>query len=149
MRILLAYDGSRHSDAAVDETLRRPWPAGSQVHLVMVLEWPMLMVPSDGIEVTGPISDQVLASQRQDAYHRLQTVVDRFRSRPDLQATYELREGSVKHALLDAIQDWKADLVIAGSHGRKPLARLFVGSVCHALVTHAPCNVEVVKTPPA
>ncbi len=37
--------------------------------------------------------------------------------------------------------------MVAGSHGAKGLTRLFLGSVCHALVTHAPCNVEVVKAP--
>ena len=80
---------------------------------------------------------------------RIQAALQKFGARPDLQAGYELRDGSVKHALLDAIHEWGADLVVAGSHGTSGLARLFLGSVCHALVTHAPCNVEIIKTRPA
>lgn len=145
MKILIAYDGSPAAAAAVEEAAQRPWPAGSQIHLVMVLEWPLLLVPQDGIEFSGALADEIRAPRREAAYRRLQEVVGRFDSRPDLRVTYELREGSVKHALLEAVEEWKADLVLAGSHGRSALGRMFVGSVCHTLVTHAPCNVEVIK----
>src|SRR5262245_4486233 len=130
MRILIAYDGSPAAFAAVEEAARRPWPAGSQVHLVMVLEWPMLLVPQDGMDLTGVLTDEIRAPRRDAAYRRLEEAVGVFDSRPDLRVTYELREGSVKHSLLEAIEDWKADLVLAGSQGRSALGRLFVGSVC-------------------
>jgi hypothetical protein len=38
MRILIAIDGSPCSDVAVDEIARRPWPAGSIVRLIYVIE---------------------------------------------------------------------------------------------------------------
>ena len=38
MKILIAYDGSPSADFAVDEVVRRPWPAGTEVRLVSVLE---------------------------------------------------------------------------------------------------------------
>jgi len=47
--------------------------------------------------------------------------------------------------LLQAIQEWSADLAVVGSQGRSRVERLFLGSVSHALVTHAPCSVEVVR----
>lgn len=68
-------------------------------------------------------------------------------SRPDLDVTSDLREGNARQSLLDAIEEWKPDLVMAGSTGKSGLKRLLMGSVCHALVMHAPCNVEVVKAP--
>lgn len=147
MRVLVAYDGSPAAAAAVEEAAHRQWPAGSQIHLVMVLEWPMLLVPQDGLEVSGMLTDEARAPRKDAAYRFLQEAVAMFDSRPDLRVTYELREGSVKHALLEAVEDWKADLVLAGSQGRSALGTLFVGSVCHALVSHAPCNVEVIKPP--
>jgi len=96
-----------------------------------------------------PLCERVRATLREDAYTRIQDVLRRLQSRPDLKASYELREGDAKYSLLDVIREWKADLVIAGSHGASAIARLFLGSVCHALVTLAPCNVEVVKVPEA
>ena len=37
MKVLLAIDGSRHSDAAVAEVARRPWPAGTEVKILTVI----------------------------------------------------------------------------------------------------------------
>ena len=72
-----------------------------------------------------------------------------FSSRSDLEVSTEMSEGSVKHALLDAIEEWKPDLVMVGSTGKAGLRRLLLGSVCHTLVTNAPCNVQVFKRPPS
>jgi nucleotide-binding universal stress UspA family protein len=143
MKILLAYDGSPASEAAAQEVARRPWPPGSEIRLITVLDRPF--PPSSGIEVYAPVFEQMKASYREEAYNRIQLVLARFRFRTDLAMSYEIREGSAKQALLEAIQEWKADLVVAGSDGAKGLAGLFLGSVCHALVTHAACNVEVIK----
>lgn len=145
MKILIAYDGSRPSESAITQVLERPWPAGTAVRLVMVIEWPLLMLPADGLEVADPLTDQVRDVQRKDAHERLERARKRFESRPDLAVDWELREGSAKHALLDAIEDWKADLVFVGSHGKTAMSRFILGSVSHALVTHAACSVEIVK----
>ena len=146
MKILIAYDGSPSAESAAQEILRRPWPAGSEVRLVTVLDRPY--PPASGFELYAPVFEQLRASCREEAYDRIQRCLAQFRSRPELETSYEIRDGNAKQALLEAIREWRADLVVAGSHGAKGLARLFLGSVCHALVTHSPCNVEVVKSPP-
>jgi nucleotide-binding universal stress UspA family protein len=145
MRILLAYDASPSAEAAVDEVIRRPWPPGSEVRLVTVVERPLPVPPPNGVEVYAPLVERMRASLREEAYQRVQGALQKVAARTDLTATYEIRDGSVKHALLDAIREWNADLVVAGSHGASGLARLFLGSVCHALVTSSPCNVEIIK----
>jgi nucleotide-binding universal stress UspA family protein len=145
MKILVAYDGSPSANAAVDEVIRRPWPEGSEVRVVTVVE-PQIDLASEAVaEVYVPLYERVRATLREDAYGRIQGALAKLRSRPDLEVGYDLREGDIRRALLDAIREWKADLVIAGSRGATGLTRLFLGSVSHALVTHAPCNVEVVK----
>lgn len=146
MKILVAYDGSPASEAAVEEVIRRPWPRKTQVRLVTVVERPMPAPPPDGA-VYGPLMEKMRSSMREEAASRLQTAMDKLKARPELEATFELREGSARPSLLEAIREWGADLVITGSHGSSGLARLFLGSVSHALVTHAPCSVEVVKIP--
>jgi len=145
MKILLAYDGSPSADAAIDEILNRPWPEGSEIRLVTVVDKPLSMPPPTGVEIYAPLVEKFKASLREEAYQRIQQAIARFSPRTDLQVSYELRDGSVKQGLLEAIRAWDPDLVIAGSHGAGPVARLILGSVSHALVTHAPCNVEIVK----
>ncbi len=146
MRILLAYDGSKPSEAAVEEVLKRPWPAGSLVRVVTVVEMEHFLAPPSGVEFYGPLAERIRVSLRENSYQRIQGIMERLRARPDLEPSYELRDGSVKNALLEAIREWGADLVILGSSGASGLGRMFLGSVCHALVTHAPCNVEIVKS---
>ena len=147
MRILVAFDGSPSSEAAVEEVIRRPWPAGTEVRLVTAVERPLPTPAPDGA-VYGPLVERMRSCMREEAYRRIQAALARMRIRPDLSTSFELREGSPKSSLLEAIRDWRAELVVTGSHGTTGLARLFLGSVSHALVTHAPCNVEVVKTSP-
>jgi nucleotide-binding universal stress UspA family protein len=148
MKILLAYDGSPSAEAAVDEVLRRPWPPASEVRLVTVIEPPVGVESANGEVLYAPLLERVRATMREEAFHRVQKALERFRGRSDLITSCEIREGMAKHAILDAIQEWGADLVVTGSNGARGIARLFLGSVSHALVTHAPCSVEVVRAQP-
>jgi nucleotide-binding universal stress UspA family protein len=146
MKILAAYDGSPASEAALDELIRRPWPEGTKVRIVTAVERPLPTPPPDGA-IYGPMIEKMRSALREEAYRRIQGALARFKARPDLETSFELREGNARSVLLDAIREWGADLVFTGSHGTSGLARLFLGSVSHALVTHAPCSVEVVKVP--
>jgi len=56
-------------------------------------------------------------------------------------------EGSpVASRILEHVESWGADLLVVGSHGRRRLKRLLVGSVCNRLVHSANVPVLVVKT---
>lgn len=146
MRILVAYDGSRFADAAVDELLKRPWPAGSKVRLVTAIEPVRWIPPTPGLELLSPFGERLEARVREETYHQIQRALARLAARSDLVGSYEIREGEAKNALLEAIRDWRPDLVLAGSRGKSPFERLLLGSVSHALVSHAPCSVEIVRT---
>jgi nucleotide-binding universal stress UspA family protein len=149
MRILIAYDGSPSADLAVEEVARRPWPPGSAVRLVSVLEDATPVPAEVGIELYGPILEKLRQTQRQALEEGMRKALTRFAGRSDLTADSALREGVVVRTLLEAIREFHADLVVAGSHGAKGFERLFLGSVSHALVTHAPCHVEIIKRPAA
>jgi nucleotide-binding universal stress UspA family protein len=145
MKILLAYDGSRCAEAALDEVLQRPWPAGTEVRVVTAVERPAYAPAVGGIEGLATFGERLGAELREEAYRQIQRALERFATRAELKTSYELRDGDAKSALLAAIREWKPDLVVAGSHGKTPLERFLLGSVSHALVSHAPCNVEIVK----
>ncbi len=54
-------------------------------------------------------------------------------------------ETFAKDAIIDTAQDWRADLIVVGSHGRRGLSRFLLGSVSQAVVAHAPCSVAVIR----
>ena len=57
-----------------------------------------------------------------------------------------LAAGDPRTIILDTAEDWQADLIAVGSHGRTGLDRLLMGSVSEAVAVHAHCSVEVVRS---
>ena len=141
VRILIAYDGSEPAEKAVEEVLRRPWPAGTQVRLITVVEKPMPAAGPDRI-LCGPIIRSAHNSKREETYGRIRNALEKFECRPDVETSYEIREGSPRRSLLEVIREWRPDLVVTGSRGWGGL-----GSVSLALATHAACHVEIVRGP--
>jgi nucleotide-binding universal stress UspA family protein len=50
--------------------------------------------------------------------------------------------------ILDEAEKWDADLIVLGSHGYSGWQRFLLGSVSHAVATHALCSVEIVRQKP-
>jgi nucleotide-binding universal stress UspA family protein len=149
MKILIAFDGSHGAESAVDEVLRRPWPMGSEVKLVWAIELPVSVASlADPKNINPEWARNILNALREAYERRLAEVAARFADRPDLEVGVELRDPGVTRSLLGVVAEWKPDLVVAGSQRSTVLGRVFLGSVAHALVSHAPCSVLIVKTPP-
>lgn len=146
MKILLAIDGSSFSDAAVKELATRPWPAGSEVRIISVVEPPLLPT----VETWVPPDDYIEALERagQDQGRSIVgKAADRITNgqRDKLRVATEIVNGHPKHAIIDAAEAWEADLIVVGSHGYRGLTRLWLGSVSQAVASHAKCSVEIVR----
>ena len=57
-------------------------------------------------------------------------------------------EGSPANAVLDAARDFRADLVVCGTHGRRGLRRMLLGSVAAEIVRRSAVPVAVVPSRP-
>jgi nucleotide-binding universal stress UspA family protein len=147
MRIVVAYDGSKNADAAVTEVLNRLWPEGTEVRIVTAVPVAPLALSAEGLAFYHPMWEKAQAAARDQAHAMVKDVLERFRARPDLRTSFELRDEPPNAALLDVVRRWGADLLVLGSQGKTALGRLFVGSVCHTMVAHAPCTVEIVRPP--
>lgn len=145
MKILLATDGSEGSEIAIQEVIRRPWPAGSEVELVSVAEQaPGRNDPAWRID---PYHSKVAAIAKGHLAQRLGRSATQLKQRaPELRISTRLLEGSPKEQLLQEIANWQPDLVVVGSHGHGPVLRFFLGSVALAVAAHAPCSVEIVRS---
>jgi nucleotide-binding universal stress UspA family protein len=53
--------------------------------------------------------------------------------------------GNPRHGLPKTASEWKADLILLGSHGRGAFSRLLLGSTAQAVMRHATCSVEIVR----
>jgi nucleotide-binding universal stress UspA family protein len=57
--------------------------------------------------------------------------------------------GDAATTICAVAEELGVDVIIIGSHGRKGVSRLFLGSTSEHVVRHAPCPVLVVRQPPA
>lgn len=70
--------------------------------------------------------------------------------RPTLPAvTSKLKTGQPWSSILEAVDETQADLVVMGTHGRRGLSHVLLGSVAEKVVRLAPVPVLTVRPPPA
>ena len=146
MKILLAVDGSTFSDTAVNEVAARPWPAGSEVKIISVIE-PPLMPTVETWALPDNYYDEIERAAEEQARAIVGKAAGRFHAaQPNLTVATALIRGYPKHAILDEAESWGADLIVVGSHGYSGVTRLLLGSVSQAVASHAKCSVEIVRS---
>jgi universal stress protein E len=85
--------------------------------------------------------------QRQHARNQFDEILSGLSLPSELTVSREFREGHAGHEVLHAAQDWKADLVVLGSHGFGFFNRLLLGSTSTYMLRHGDCAVLVVPRP--
>ena len=61
--------------------------------------------------------------------------------------TVAVPAASPKELILSEAAEWDSDLIVVGSHGRRGVNRLVLGSVSEAVALHANCSVEIIRNP--
>lgn len=156
-RILVAVDADEIVEAVVEAAGALAQALGSRVALVHIINPASALAPlaaannAGGLALptlTGPgsaaLTEQVLDEQREEGA----SFVDQLPAYlPEgVSAEILLREGAPTEGIIDAARAWRADLIIAGTHGRGGLQRLVVGSTAEAVLRAAPCPVLVIRT---
>jgi nucleotide-binding universal stress UspA family protein len=144
MKILIAIDGSDFSQAALQSVIARPWPPDTDVKVLNVVEPPSLLM---GREMGGydPEFEVVWKALREQAKHLVEKAAEKLRG-AKFNVSTELVEGDPKSQIIDIANEWRADMIVLGSHGRTGLNRFLMGSVSQDVVRHAHCSVEIVRT---
>src|SRR5262249_20478565 len=135
--VLLAVDGPLYGKVIIDFVLNHQWAPGTNFKLIHAVE------PPRGMEAWPEVrlSDEEAAA----AKSMLQEMVARIeKSLPQCKATYQLCLGYPKEEILLAANEWPAQMIVMGSHGRTALQRFLLGSVSLSVMMHAKCSTVVV-----
>jgi nucleotide-binding universal stress UspA family protein len=135
--ILVPIDFSPCAERALDYACALAAKLGAKVHVVNALG---TALP----ELSVALTDQMLASLRHSNAAVLEKLVEPRRA---LVAFGELRvvDDDPRDAILAAAVAVHADLIVIGTHGRRGLSRLILGSVAEDVVRRAPCPVLAVR----
>lgn len=144
-QILVPVDGSPTSEKALDEAIRLAQLTGARLRLLHVVDElsyvngfePAMNYLNEIIPLMRVAGEKLLAHDRQKA---LDKGVD-----ADSVLIVE-GPGRICDHVAEQARQVKADLIVVGSHGRRGIGRVLLGSDAEQIVRHAPVPVLVVRS---
>ncbi len=129
MKILLAFNGSKLSEAALHAVITQRRPENTEVKLLKVIP---LDVTEEEVRQAQATLDLARQALRTAGFKAESTVL----------------KDIVIESIVGVAEEWDADLIVLGWHGRTAMKRFLFGSMPAAVIHAAPCSVELVKFRP-
>ena len=142
-RILIPVDGSETATEAMITALQLARNSGGQVHLVHVVEG---MTPL-AADPYGAYSGEVIEIMRQSGSKILEDALEVAKA-AGVTADTELFDNfgeRLAEVVADAATRFNADLIVVGTHGRRGLGRMMLGSGAEQIIRLAPVPVLVIR----
>ena len=144
--ILVPVDGSATSLAAIDKAVGLAKAFGSAGSAIYVIDpYPFTGVGAD----FAYGQDQYLAAAKAEASAAMEAASQRLRQDGVQAETKVVESHTVWRGVLEAAEAVGADLIVMGSHGRRGLEKLVLGSVAQSVLSHTRINTMVVRAPEA
>ena len=133
-RILVAVDGSPVSDRALGEAVKLAQLTGGELRVITIVDSPLRHLPAYAVdynpeplrEAALKAADDVLAKAREQ-------IGDKVKAKFDRVCQERASEEVAERIELEA-EDAKADVIVMGTHGRRGVRRLMLGSVAEGLL---------------
>ena len=155
MKILIGYDGSDCSDAALEDLERAGLTGAADAYVITVAD---VFVPppiNEKIDNTFPmyVPDGVKRAHKraerklEEAEAMAKRAGDKIKQKfPEWNVRYEAVSESPAWAIISTADQWKPDLVVVGAHGHSVLGgRLILGSISQRVLYEAPCSVRIAR----
>lgn len=147
MKILIGTDGSEFSKAALKEYCKLFGNSeNNEIKIVSVFE-NSPVIAAEPFAISGEYYQELIDAERNQA-QRFTSEASTFLRKKLNGAKPKVSElvlnGVPAQQIVEEAKEWKADLIIMGSHGRGFWGRM-LGSVSDGVVHHAPCSVLVVR----
>jgi nucleotide-binding universal stress UspA family protein len=143
-RILIGVADDEIADQVIHTAVSLAGALNAKLALVHVVDLSVAGAAAAPLEAgAGPIATQeIVEAQEQSGQAFLGRIAAQF---PGGAMETLLREGAPASDIVAAAQEWQADLIVVGTHGRGGLGRLVLGSVAESVLRDAPCPVLVVR----
>lgn len=136
--ILVAIDGSRHSEKALHEAINLAKSCGTKLHIMTVVE-------------TNHEFESLAPKFVEKADEEARAFIDAAKGcaeREKVSCSIILRRGEdPAHLIIEEAEKLNIDMIVMGKHGRKMgLRKLFIGSVTAKVTSYSSCKVMIVPT---
>ncbi|XP_053375231.1 uncharacterized protein LOC123533802 [Mercenaria mercenaria] len=138
--IVIAIEDSGHSMVAFNFYVENVHKPGDRIVLVHVPEYSNVIADSSLLTDT-----QILAELLKVTEEKTQELIDKYTLKMEelrLNGFVKQQNGTPGEAILEAVKEEGADLLILGSRGRGFIRRTFLGSISDYCLHH--CNVPVI-----
>jgi nucleotide-binding universal stress UspA family protein len=147
-KILLATDGSEFSERAAKSIADRPWPEGTEVEVMSVVE--LALGTGQALFEPPYVDTDQLELLRGEAMKRAQNAVAAAveilsTAFPSVSESISVLLDGPKALIIAEAGQIGADLIVVGSHGHRGIERFLLGSVSEGVALHAHCSVEVIR----
>jgi nucleotide-binding universal stress UspA family protein len=134
-RILIAVDGSKYSDAVVDQAISLGQTCNSSVFAISVID----LYPEQ--LAVAPALEEKMAKETREVLERVKDRVEK----ESIPCETIVRIGGQPHEfIVEEAKEKNIDLIVMGTHGKTGLKSVLIGSVARKVIGHAPCPVLVV-----
>lgn len=146
MRVIIAIDGSEYGLKAVETYCEMVAKPDDEVRLISVVE-PMDHLVGAPFGVVDEVYNEYIREARIKAASHLKEALALLIERTDhsSRATENILTGPPARTIVETADEWNADLIVIGSHGRGFWKRVYLGSVSSSVVHNAPCTVLIAK----
>jgi len=135
-RILVCYDGSKYSDAALRQACDLAKRYGASLTIMHVIEKTKKSDVLAGSEYT-----KILRNYAKSSMGRAEKIA----RDSDVEPKIVTREGNVANELVQFAKSSKTDLIVVGSKGLGAVLQFLLGSVSSKIAHHSLCSVLIVK----
>lgn len=145
--ILCPYDFSEHSKKALNWTLKMNKTINAKITVVYVLNNPMHYDAGNPMYGIQLYSDQILSKIREKDSAELKKLMTSIEKKyPEMKISSMMVENDdIANSVLEIAGKVKADLIVVGSHGRRGLRRLLIGSVTEDILKLSNIPVTIIK----
>ena len=157
-KILVALDNSPQRDMVFSKALTLAQQSQAKLMLVHVLsayEEGSPGIPIRSYHAYYPVLDDTtwkVYQQRWESFEakgleQLNREIEMAQN-AGIEAEFSQPAGDPPQMICNTAKSWAADLIVIGSHGRRGLGELLLGSVSNYVMHHAQCSVLVVHRSP-
>lgn len=143
-RILVPIDGSVTSDLGLEEAMRLAQLTHARLRLIHVVDELSFALTADFYGYyAGELLDLLKKGGAEILAKGLATVKER--GIPVDTVLYEDLAKTVRQRVIEEVEAWKADLIVIGTHGRRGVRRMVIGSSAEAILREATVPMLVVR----